>query len=213
MGAAGRPCLWCRSRSSRSSCRPRRSSHSRRGANNLLAMQHGMRFGVTEAVIALTGRITAFAVMLGLDAAGLAAVLTRSQTMFELLKWAGIAYRAYLGIRSLVAPPVTADSPVAAGRMVRARRGSSRWPPTRRRCCSSPPFSPSSSTRPNPPPASCWCSGRSISRSSWWPRRGWALARHRLRLADLRDPRPASPNQAFGGVFLGLAGLLTTTKH
>ncbi len=48
-----------------------------------------MRFGVTEAVIALTGRLTAFLVMLALAVAGLAAVLTRSQAAFELVKWAG----------------------------------------------------------------------------------------------------------------------------
>ena len=73
------------------------------GANNLLAMQHGMRHGITEAAIALTGRLMAFIVMLALAVGGLAAVLTRSQTVFELVKWAGVVYLAYLGIRSFMA--------------------------------------------------------------------------------------------------------------
>jgi len=101
-----------------------------------------MRVGVTEAVIALTGRLTAFAVMLALAAAGLAAVLTRSQTVFELVKWAGVAYLAYLGFRSLV-----------------------------------------------------------------------ALIGHRLEVADFSERARRLLDQAFGGVFLLLAGLLATTKR
>ena len=144
------------------------------GANNFLAMQHGMRFGVTEAVIALTGRITAFAVMLGLAAAGLAAVLTRSQIMFEVLKWAGVADLAYLGIRSLVAPPVTADtadSPVAAGRMVRARRESITVAANPKALLLFTAFLPQFVDPAEPAAGQLLVLGRSISRSSWWPRR------------------------------------------
>lgn len=59
--------------------------------------------------------------------AGLATVFTQSQLVFELIKWAGVTYLAYLGIRSFLTRP--SDQPdetpeSAAGRMMWARRDS-----------------------------------------------------------------------------------------
>ncbi len=42
---------------------------------------------------------------------------------------------------------------------------------------------------------------------------GWAFAGHRLGAAEIGDRARRRLNQAVGGVFLGLAGLLATTKH
>jgi threonine/homoserine/homoserine lactone efflux protein len=172
------------------------------GANNLLAMQHGMRFGVTEAVIALTGRITAFAVMLGLAAAGLAAVLTRSQTMFELLKGAGVAYLAYLGIRRLVAPPVTADSLIAAGRMVRAPREFLTVAANPKALLLFTAFLPQFVDPAEPAAGQLLVLGALYIAIELVAATGWAFAGHRLRLADLCDRARRRLNQAFGGPWL-----------
>ncbi len=42
---------------------------------------------------------------------------------------------------------------------------------------------------------------------------GWAFAGHGLKVADLGARARRRLDRAVGGVFLGLAGLLATTKH
>ncbi len=97
------------------------------GANNLLAMRNGMRFSATDAVVALGGRVVAFALMVGLVVAGLATVVAGSRTIFEVVKWAGVAYLLYLGARTLRGSREVQDDadgpgprPVAVGRRRRA---------------------------------------------------------------------------------------------
>ena len=187
------------------------------GANNFLAMQHGMRFGVTEAVIALTGRLMGFAVMLALAVAGLAAVLTRSQTVFELVKWAGVAYLAYLGIRSLLARPVTddegADSPVLAGRIARARREFLTVAANPKALLLFTSFLPQFVDPAESVAAQLLVLGLLYIALELVAATGWAFLGHRLKVADLRERARRRLDQAFGGVFLGLAGLLATTKR
>jgi threonine/homoserine/homoserine lactone efflux protein len=94
------------------------------GPNNLLAFRNGIHTGTRSAVAALLGRLVAFAGMLTLVVAGLSAVLTASQTVFEILKWVGATYLVAVGIhivwknRRAVRPPREAageidDIPVA----------------------------------------------------------------------------------------------------
>nr|WP_205790123.1 LysE family translocator [Microvirga makkahensis] len=71
------------------------------GPNNLLSLTYGLQEGVRTAVMASTGRLAAFAVMIALTALGVGAVLAASEAAFVVLKFAGAAYLIWLGIRIL----------------------------------------------------------------------------------------------------------------
>ena len=69
------------------------------GASNLLAFANGTRAGWWPSVLALLGRSVAFALMIGLVLAGLGVLLATSVVAFAILKWLGVAYLVWLGIR------------------------------------------------------------------------------------------------------------------
>lgn len=71
------------------------------GANQLLSLRNAVRQGAADATVALAGRFSAFVVLVALAAGGLGAVLVTSATAFALLKWAGVAYLAWLGLALL----------------------------------------------------------------------------------------------------------------
>jgi len=187
------------------------------GANNLLAMQHGMRFGATEAVIALAGRLAAFVVMLALAAAGLAAVLTRSQAVFEVVKWLGVAYLVYLGVRSFTGRAVTDPEPersaAVAGRVVRARREFLTVAANPKALLLFTAFLPQFVDRTEPVAGQLLVLGLVYIALELLAASGWALAGARLKLAGLGARARHRVDQVVGGVFLGLAGLLATTKR
>ncbi|MGW5679940.1 LysE family translocator [Streptomyces sp. NPDC003860] len=70
------------------------------GANQLLVLRNGLRHGARCAVGATAGRFTAFAFMVVAVAAGLGAVLTTSDLAFHFVKWCGVAYLLWLGMRT-----------------------------------------------------------------------------------------------------------------
>ncbi|GLZ39947.1 lysine transporter LysE [Actinokineospora sp. NBRC 105648] len=71
------------------------------GANNLLGMHHGMRYGTARGVAALFGRLTGFALLIAAVAAGLGSLLAASETALTVIKWVGVAYLLWLGGRIL----------------------------------------------------------------------------------------------------------------
>ncbi|HZH11061.1 MAG TPA: LysE family translocator [Microvirga sp.] len=71
------------------------------GPNNLLSLTYGLQDGVRIAVMASTGRLVAFAIMIALTALGVGAVLAASEIAFTILKGLGAAYLVWLGIRIL----------------------------------------------------------------------------------------------------------------
>lgn len=86
------------------------------GPNNLLAMNNAARFGLGTATLAGLGRMPAFAVLVGLTAVGLGALLAASETAFVALKWVGAAYLLYLGVKLWRAPVHEQDlSPATRG--------------------------------------------------------------------------------------------------
>lgn len=96
------------------------------GANNFLALVHGMRCGLVPAVLALAGRIAAFGILILLVGGGLGAVLAASETAFLVIKWAGVGYLAWLGLRlwsSATTPPVEEEHAIetASGRGLAVR--------------------------------------------------------------------------------------------
>jgi threonine/homoserine/homoserine lactone efflux protein len=80
------------------------------GPNNLLSLTYGLQQGVRTAVLASGGRLVAFALMIGLTALGVGAVLAASEAAFTILKWAGAAYLVWLGVKILRASGSPAPS-------------------------------------------------------------------------------------------------------
>ncbi|MBO0804511.1 MAG: LysE family translocator [Nocardiopsaceae bacterium] len=72
------------------------------GANQLLALRNGLRHGPVRAIGATLGRFTAFALMVAAVAGGVGALLVASQLAFSVLKWGGVAYLTWLGIRTIL---------------------------------------------------------------------------------------------------------------
>lgn len=81
------------------------------GPNNLLSVTNGARHGVSPAVIAASGRLVAFALMIAVAGLGMGAVLVASELAFDVIKYIGAAYLVWIGIRLLRAPAPTADVP------------------------------------------------------------------------------------------------------
>ncbi|WP_243369848.1 LysE family translocator [Microvirga solisilvae] len=71
------------------------------GPNNLLSLTYGLQEGVRVAVMASSGRLVAFAIMIALTALGVGAVLAASEMAFTVLKWLGAAYLVWIGIKIL----------------------------------------------------------------------------------------------------------------
>ncbi|KAA6213127.1 LysE family translocator [Streptomyces albofaciens JCM 4342] len=80
------------------------------GANQLLALRNGLRHGPRAAVGASLGRFGAFALMAAAVAAGLGALLTASEAAFTVVKWSGVAYLAWLGVRTVATAGGPADA-------------------------------------------------------------------------------------------------------
>lgn len=72
------------------------------GANNLLAFANGSRRGLLPAVVALSGRCMAFVLMVAMVIVGLGALLEASEPAFLIIKWAGVLYLAYLGVKMML---------------------------------------------------------------------------------------------------------------
>lgn len=79
------------------------------GPNNLLSLSNGARFGLGTAFRAGFGRLPAFAIMVGLTALGLGALLATSETAFLILKWLGAGYLLYLGVMMITARAPDSD--------------------------------------------------------------------------------------------------------
>ncbi len=77
--------------------------------------------GLRHGLVAVAGSMLASAIQLGVVAVGLAALLSSAGEAFFWLKWIGVAYLAYLGIRALRQPADDLD-PEASASTVSERR-------------------------------------------------------------------------------------------
>ena len=75
------------------------------GPNMLLALSHGIRYGVRRTLPTLAGLLTALGLIMAGSAAGLGAILAASELLFSLVKYAGAAYLIWLGIKTWRAAP------------------------------------------------------------------------------------------------------------
>ena len=74
------------------------------GANNLLSFTHGIKAGFGRTVVSLFGRFVAFFLMIATVALGLGGILAASETAFEIIKWIGVGYLAYVGWKTWRSP-------------------------------------------------------------------------------------------------------------
>ncbi|HCW18109.1 MULTISPECIES: LysE family translocator [unclassified Achromobacter] len=71
------------------------------GPTTLLALSNGSRHGVRAAGWGMAGAVLADLILVGAVASGLGVVLAASEVAFQLIKWVGAAYLAYLGWKML----------------------------------------------------------------------------------------------------------------
>jgi len=81
------------------------------GPNMLHVLGRSVRFGPRGSLAAMVGCLSAVLLVLVASAAGLSAVLLASPTLFDALRYAGVAYLAYLGIQAWRG----ADAPIRVG--------------------------------------------------------------------------------------------------
>lgn len=93
------------------------------GPNMLQVMSVSVRHGMRNAVVTMAGCMSALLAMMSLSAAGLGALLLAFPEVFKLLRWAGAAYLAWLGLKSWRAP--VRDQPGDAGYQAQPPGG--RW--------------------------------------------------------------------------------------
>jgi threonine/homoserine/homoserine lactone efflux protein len=86
------------------------------GPTVLLALTNGSRFGVRASLAGMFGAVLSDVVLVSAVAVGLGALLAASELLFSLVKWVGVAYLAYLGLRLLRSRGVlAAPADAAAG--------------------------------------------------------------------------------------------------
>lgn len=72
------------------------------GPTVLLALANGSRFGVRRATYGMLGAVASDIVLVTAVAVGLGAILLASEFWFSVVKWIGVAYLVYLGIRLIL---------------------------------------------------------------------------------------------------------------
>lgn len=71
------------------------------GPSMLLALTHGMRYGIKRTIASAMGNVTVTLIQASVSIAGLGTILIASEATFQLIKWAGAAYLIYMGISML----------------------------------------------------------------------------------------------------------------
>lgn len=84
------------------------------GPNMLLAMTHGIRYGVRHTLPTLAGLLLALGIIMCGSALGLGALLATSELLFSVVKYAGAAYLVWLGIKTWRAPASSLQESTAA---------------------------------------------------------------------------------------------------
>jgi threonine/homoserine/homoserine lactone efflux protein len=71
------------------------------GPTVLLALSNGSRFGVRASLAGMAGAVLSDFVLIAAVAIGLGSLLAASEFWFSAVKWIGVVYLAYLGVRML----------------------------------------------------------------------------------------------------------------
>jgi threonine/homoserine/homoserine lactone efflux protein len=85
------------------------------GPNMLHIMTRSVRFGMRRSMAAMAGCLTALVTVLCASALGLSAVLMASPRLFDSLRYAGVGYLLYLGVKAWRGGDAPLDVGVGAG--------------------------------------------------------------------------------------------------
>jgi homoserine/homoserine lactone efflux protein len=77
------------------------------GPTVLLALTNGSRHGLRLAAFGMLGAITADFTLVTLVGFGLGALLLASEVLFLMVKWIGVVYLAFIGLRLITAKSLT----------------------------------------------------------------------------------------------------------
>ena len=80
------------------------------GPNMLLALNHGANHGLSKTIYSGLGNLTGNLLMALLSILGLGVLLLTSEIIFNVIKWIGIIYLIYIGLR-LILEPVNTEKP------------------------------------------------------------------------------------------------------
>lgn len=86
------------------------------GPNGLLALTHGAMYGQRRTLFTIAGGVLGFVALIALSMFGIGTLIRASAHWLLVLKWAGGAYLAWLGIQVWRAPPVAMITGAAAPR-------------------------------------------------------------------------------------------------
>lgn len=75
------------------------------GPNMLLAMTHGIRYGIRHTLPTMAGLLTALSIIMVGSAIGLGALVATSERLFSLVKYLGAAYLIWLGFKTWRSKP------------------------------------------------------------------------------------------------------------
>lgn len=71
------------------------------GANQVLSLRNGLQSGAKKAIHGMLGRFSAFAIMILAVSIGVGAFISTAPFVLTFIKWAGVIYLSWLGIRTL----------------------------------------------------------------------------------------------------------------
>lgn len=80
------------------------------GPNAMMTMAQGITNGARGAVWTIAGSILCLAGFMLISALGAGAILMASPTLFEVVRWGGVAYLVFLAIQAWRAPPMVAQA-------------------------------------------------------------------------------------------------------
>ncbi len=93
------------------------------GPSQLLMISNSLRHGVRASLATAAGDLSANSLQMTAAAFGLAAAVAASQEALSVIKWAGVAYLVWVGVRTLRArpadPSAAANRPAGRGRLFR----------------------------------------------------------------------------------------------
>ncbi len=188
------------------------------GPNMLLVMSSSARFGVRAAVATMAGCMSSLLVMMSISAAGLGALLHAFPAVFDVLRLAGAAYLAYLGVLCWRAPVQEAVSdpqaPSAASHSARAlyRQGAMVAASNPKAMLFAAAFFPQfihADSAPLPQFAILLATFTVIEVSWYFV---YAFSGHKLSQYLQRAPVMRMFNRLTGGVFIGFAGLMAAVR-
>ncbi len=188
------------------------------GPGAIAVMSASLQHGFARGCFAIVGLVLGFWTQLVIVAAGVGAIIATSALAFAVVKWLGVAYLVYLGVRQWRAPPL-ALAPI---------EGERRTPATRRRIVAEAwllnAVNPKGTAfmlavvpqflAPSEPLVPQYLAiGATLAFTDLVVNTGYAALASRL-LALLRSPRRVRAVQrVFGSLFIALGALLATFKR